>query len=604
MKSDDEHPTRDWGLTRKNERSRYLHWLIEEGLSHGFGRLEQNRERTPEIREALPMTAFYASARVHHITPSMGAFIALRDVLKEDPYYSEERYNPNLGLIADALLESEQKLWKRMGIATWGGQLDERFGYEINERDDPEDPEERPRVREWDCTPEEAEDYLQDLAWVDEANTDMLPLVRHLVDHLTEIGDKGKDLADKLTERYRDAGKTKENPWYAFGWNPEDTLRIRYWIARALWFDVVQPELERFKGKHPAMPKGIAEVFVEVSKPSTLLWTRSDEEKPGEVSKSTKRLWALSDGENPQILVGNKAQGHFVTDTLIEQLRRHNKIVSEDTIRTIANARKKALSSVYGGKLIRWLIGVGFTEYMNGQADQDVAKIRIIGGLAEITKRLHFDGNSKSARGRVESALEALEAMRLSGPGLDSAWFLAVDKWKKSAPGRRSEYEITLNWPMLPIAANRMKRAGGNPLLVLVQSPGVLQIASERQNDKGKEYNLNFRVNMHATDKSRERYESGAIELSRSDWERMMDESEVPNKPELRERIIDGYYSPATHKTGLFPIFDALDGDREQVKYHDPKADAFHKEQGQIRSISSKNATARTNAGRKRKPKP
>lgn len=227
-----------------------------------------------------------------------------------------------------------------------------------------------------------------------------------------------------------------------------------------------------------------------------------------------------------------------------------------------------ALRSLAGHRLIRYVVREGAKKLGNGAGD--VARIAVVGGFQALQKDVGLSTTPKASR-QLRDALAALSVLKIASPddGLASAWLLQFEEWRQG-PGTAARLEITLNWPLLPTGASKLKGTERRNLIPVLTLPKLVG----RNNEHAAQSVFQFRLLQHFSEHAAELAERGGLVLANPVWYRLADDSQVPKAtvPELQRVYRSGGGE-------LFRMLIPADGRRETLA--DPGARDLLTRQGQ-----------------------
>jgi len=244
-------------------------------------------------------------------------------------------------------------------------------------------------------------------------------------------------------------------------------------------------------------------------------------------------------------------------------------VADEGAVERIMQTKVESLRTYTAMRVVRWLCQEGHKAFIHGL---DKGEVVHIGGLDTFVKVL---GLPPSAIDDVINTFDCLDALTLVVPGRGRDGSVHLLTWNHHpAKGRRpGRVNVTIEAPLCGTSAFIMP-TDNNLLCPMPPPPPPI---SKRPRDLAPELRFHTSTMLLLTDKSRELYEVGGVEITQSDWKRLAEQAELS---ERQLSTVQSYYSGDNE---LWPQVLR----RQPNKLYRPADDSIYKllyDQGQRRS--------------------
>lgn len=359
------------------------------------------------------------------------------------------------------------------------------------------------------------------------------PLDEALAAMVEGFGQTGR----KLAENIRDTTKKKPEE-RAARWRPlVDPLRVPRLIAKALWDDVVKPQLERAASRidAPGLSLPVLTNLVRVSR-SGAQPTMFDDGRADILDHRGRRVGSLQ-----------------LTPT-----------IGSDHI-NLANLGKLSTT-----RLVRHLLHRTWEQkWIHGLPEAD--RIDVDGGFPGLAKVLGMKAHK--APEELREAVATLAALRIDSPTGEGQVFAY---WHSKATGQRpARLEMHVMGPFAPDYIARSlaghRRSAQDKYLVPVPLPQRLPPLVGRERDHAAQAFLQVLVLRELRVRAEELREVGSVEIGERQWEALRDEAGVP-KATMRDVLaaypIGNADQPAfllSPTQGRYALADAYDQERRSI---------------------------------------
>lgn len=311
-----------------------------------------------------------------------------------------------------------------------------------------------------------------------------------LAGFLERIGNNGRAIAN---EKVRKGGKGRTPEQKAARWAPgAEPLRVARLLARALWFDVVAPRLQRQASRTDAPGMSM-----------TALTSLMGMSRRG----AQKELF-----HDAAVILDDKRRRVGSLRTVVEVDARHVNLADLNRLTT--------------QRLIRWALHRGWDQKWVCDSP-DPTRIVVDGGYPALALELGMKG--KKAADELKGAVATLQSVFLQGPKGEGQVFAA---WHHKASGqRRARLEMTLLGPFAPdyIARELAEHRNVNDKSVVpVPLPAHLPPLVGRERDHGSQAILQLLALRELRLRATELAADGAVDISARRWEDLRDEAGVP----------------------------------------------------------------------------
>jgi len=310
-----------------------------------------------------------------------------------------------------------------------------------------------------------------------------------LAGFLERIGEAGRGLGSEV----RQNSKARTPDANAAMWAPgEKPLRVPRLLAKALWFDVVAPRLQRQASRTDAPGMSM-----------TALTSLMGMSRRG----AQKELF-----DDAAVILDDKRRRVGSLRTIVEVDSRHVNLADLNRLTT--------------QRLIRWALHRGWDQKWVSDSP-DPTRIVVDGGYPALALELGMKG--KKAADELKGAVATLQSVFLQGPKGEGQVFAA---WHHKASGqRRARLEMTLLGPFAPdyIARELAEHRNVNDKSVVpVPLPAHLPPLVGRERDHGSQAILQLLALRELRLRATELAADGAVDISARRWEGLRDEAGVP----------------------------------------------------------------------------
>jgi hypothetical protein len=341
---------------------------------------------------------------------------------------------------------------------------------------------------------------------------------------LDGIGDKGKDLAKALRKEAKKRwgellqdcnGNIEEGLFsmqlasiWALSWTNKDVsvtpLRFAWNLARALWYDQVEPRLKRERAKPKALVFPVFEEAIDAHTPGGLL----------------------------QAIEGNNAlinhRGERVSD--LRRIKPLDKVPTLElsVLPKILSKGAKLLGTLNAYRLLHLEVSLGHQRALNDDI-KDVRALRFEGGWEALAEAAGIEGNSR-AISEVHAIIAAQAHLCWRWPDGTYGNLLSYEV-RPARRNQRGRVSLILGDALLPdfiftpgFFGNGRTAREARRLVPMLPLPPLIG----RDNDKGAQVNLQLRLLVEMRRRAGEFYEKGGILLEQDKLEEFAKEATLP----------------------------------------------------------------------------
>lgn len=358
------------------------------------------------------------------------------------------------------------------------------------------------------------------------------------LDILSKIGTVGKKysktILPKLKSKYQTFQKNKDSRELLQFWfvEPDEKERIHFFhspafliLCEALWIDCVKSFWVKKKSNTPAITKGI---WTETIKPS--------------LSKGSEVV--IEDN----CLTGYTKDGEMIATFACVDPKLFNLI----------KKGMKCFSTLTGHKLFRWMVRMGFLNWIQGK--QDVRLVSTVGGYEGIA---HLIGctNSHRAISEVKAILHALAHGSFLFPEGSRGNMIILREIEKHKNGEPSKINIILGEHILPNYTHLLPKGERRRLIPITELPPLIG----SKNTHAAQAMLQLLVFEEFSNQSITFFEKGSVYLPRSKWEELAEDANLPKS--RISVIIDGWTSDGHFLERDGDYFTLVDSYNEIVRF-------------------------------------
>ena len=375
----------------------------------------------------------------------------------------------------------------------------------------------------------------------------------------------GGEIAKKGAAEVRQNSAKRSEAENAARWAPGAApLRVARLLAKALWFDVVAPRLQRLESTHPALARVVHIDVVGILRPG--LSIRDD---------------YVVDTDGRQRMMFTQSQALDVPTVEMGALPR------------LLRRGLELFGSIQAHRIVRHVVVEGHRRAITGEADPRV--LRYQGGWSALAAQANVT-EADDARAIVVALAHAAHELTDGTHGNLLAYTA-----RRGSPGRPGLVSLTLGDMLLPhfvhsLDPSKARTPTENRRLVpIVDFAGFVG----RNNDHAAQATLQMMFMARLRDAAAELAETGTVRITDAEFAALAHDAGLT--PALLPKVIDRW----THHGGDAPAFMVKAGDRYTLAPHFAPALAFLEAAGQMslaRSKAGKLSAARKGKPRRKKP--